>query len=951
MHQYFRGTLCTIALILIVAYTGFAQIIAVEIGNVPPEVLSVDADSVTLSNDATTTVTCTSIASDDNGYNDLILFEGSLWHSNLSTEYASDDNQTHYSSKTYDELVISATEKNVTVTFPMHSNSKPGEWYCKVRAYDNTTSAEDYTNLTVFSTGCSNSIKDGQELLTDCGGPDCQECLQGTDVTSDVFPGQTITIPLIIYSTTPESINIVDILQTELKDNGYSIIRSKVTILPQNSTLDQEHGMNFSITIDVPFNITPATFISNITIVTSTNMSLNLQLLLNILTPSTAPTIGSVNVTYPIVLDNNANTDVICNAQVIDINGIDKISSLNATFQKIGEIAATSSNTDKEIAQSYAISDETTYIATTSSFNISSNISEIVTFQFQLEPSTDSGLYRCQITAIDDAGLVGSNHSDSIVYDQSCNNDILNSKETLIDCGGGCPACLSGSDITIDAKSGKRTYVESSFYSYAPGTLNITGFDIENMTSDFGVIDAEHIGVTPNSILIDNEETVQFMIFFSIPEGLEKGYYKGGITALTNTSITASVDTSVNIRSRGSDYINLLTDYTCINNPIYIKTLDEDTGKPVDDVLISIYYGDGEYGSQTTDDAGDGEFILKYMGSYNITASKSGYNTEETSIHIAGCTENQLCFDGIKNQGEFGIDCGGSCPSVCETCFNGILDEAEIEVDCGGGCAPCTCQDGIKNDFETGIDCGGACPSCPDIPYIPHLVVSTKEYVTKGSMLEINVKDEANNPVAVLIKITDTMGDITTVRTDSSGQYFILVKEKDDISEKTTFSDSFDMLGVWNITAYKAGYMPGTTSVTILNPVGAIVSSVFLIIIFIIAIWSLFKLTSKTIADYNSIQYLMHEDRIQKHKRLYITEETFDKLSESIQEHKIKKIHLNLEDVEEAEKLSAENDIDVDLSKLIVAAKKLKARTILLTSEPSSELKNKFHKIKFKVLD
>jgi hypothetical protein len=53
------------------------------------------------------------------------------------------------------------------------------------------------------------------------------------------------------------------------------------------------------------------------------------------------------------------------------------------------------------------------------------------------------------------------------------------------------------------------------------------------------------------------------------------------------------------------------------------------------------------------------------------------------------------CFDGIQNQDETGIDCGG----VCELNF-------------GLACyvpPPETCSDGIMNQDETGIDFGGVC--------------------------------------------------------------------------------------------------------------------------------------------------------------------------------------------------------------------------------------------------
>ncbi|MBD3310277.1 PQQ-binding-like beta-propeller repeat protein, partial [Candidatus Woesearchaeota archaeon] len=44
------------------------------------------------------------------------------------------------------------------------------------------------------------------------------------------------------------------------------------------------------------------------------------------------------------------------------------------------------------------------------------------------------------------------------------------------------------------------------------------------------------------------------------------------------------------------------------------------------------------------------------------------------------------CEDGILNNGEQGIDCGGPCISCCE---NGILNRGEKGIDCGGPCPPC----------------------------------------------------------------------------------------------------------------------------------------------------------------------------------------------------------------------------------------------------------------------
>ena len=55
--------------------------------------------------------------------------------------------------------------------------------------------------------------------------------------------------------------------------------------------------------------------------------------------------------------------------------------------------------------------------------------------------------------------------------------------------------------------------------------------------------------------------------------------------------------------------------------------------------------------------------------------------------------------------------------SPTPTCTDGILNQNEENVDCGGVCEPCkTCDDGILNCHEgiceEGIDCGGPCMPC-----------------------------------------------------------------------------------------------------------------------------------------------------------------------------------------------------------------------------------------------
>ncbi len=137
------------------------------------------------------------------------------------------------------------------------------------------------------------------------------------------------------------------------------------------------------------------------------------------------------------------------------------------------------------------------------------------------------------------------------------------------------------------------------------------------------------------------------------------------------------------------------------------------------------------------------------------TGCTGDYSTSRT------CVYTPTCDDGIKNQDETDVDCGGSClgcstgkqcsqqtdclsglcvSNVCREvgCFNNIKDGDETDIDCGGSCSKCavnkacssksdclsnlcinnicknpSCTDSLKNQDETDIDCGGnICSGC-----------------------------------------------------------------------------------------------------------------------------------------------------------------------------------------------------------------------------------------------
>ncbi len=74
------------------------------------------------------------------------------------------------------------------------------------------------------------------------------------------------------------------------------------------------------------------------------------------------------------------------------------------------------------------------------------------------------------------------------------------------------------------------------------------------------------------------------------------------------------------------------------------------------------------------------------------------YQIGDTAMNIDEVTfinddpKEPNCFDGIQNNGETGIDCGGPNCVPCEqpSCDDGILNNGETRIDCGGpNCDPC----------------------------------------------------------------------------------------------------------------------------------------------------------------------------------------------------------------------------------------------------------------------
>ncbi len=105
-------------------------------------------------------------------------------------------------------------------------------------------------------------------------------------------------------------------------------------------------------------------------------------------------------------------------------------------------------------------------------------------------------------------------------------------------------------------------------------------------------------------------------------------------------------------------------------------------------VLVNGTPNDGSQTVTLSNSSTTARILVRCDVSGGFQAASTFYDTGNANFTITGGAP-PTCSDGIQNQGEAGIDCGGPCTA----------------------CAP-TCSDGIQNQNETGVDCGGPCTAC-----------------------------------------------------------------------------------------------------------------------------------------------------------------------------------------------------------------------------------------------
>jgi hypothetical protein len=116
-------------------------------------------------------------------------------------------------------------------------------------------------------------------------------------------------------------------------------------------------------------------------------------------------------------------------------------------------------------------------------------------------------------------------------------------------------------------------------------------------------------------------------------------------------------------------------------------------------------------------DPGAGEMAKDCGGSCQACDTGNPCKVSTDCIHKVcanGSCKGPTCSDGVQNDSETGIDCGG--PPTCPRCLSG--EGCKLPSDClsgvcwAGVCEAPSCTDGMMNGDEDSEDCGGPCTPC-----------------------------------------------------------------------------------------------------------------------------------------------------------------------------------------------------------------------------------------------
>ncbi|MEM7573609.1 MAG: cohesin domain-containing protein [Bacteroidota bacterium] len=303
---------------------------------------------------------------------------------------------------------------------------------------------------------------------------------------------------------------------------------------------------------------------------------------------------------------------------------------------------------------------------------------------------------------------------------ETCNDGIQNNGETGVDCGGpNCDPCIDPPNCTDGIQNGNETGIDCG----GPDCMPCNVME----TCDDGILNNGEIEVDCGG---PNCAPCNSLLTFDLQDG------NGGvgsqvcldITTANFTDITA-FQFSVNFDEAFLSYDNFTAnpDFLAAFSPMQVTNSPSNALRIVwvdqSPEFMGLSFPDGTVIATLCFTVLDDDQTPVDITGTPISITASNNLGQSQDVFVSGGIVNggttESCNDGIQNNGETDVDCGGPNCAPCPTCNDGVQNGNETGVDCGGpDCDPCinppTCEDGIQNGQETGVDCGGPdCAACP----------------------------------------------------------------------------------------------------------------------------------------------------------------------------------------------------------------------------------------------
>jgi uncharacterized repeat protein (TIGR03806 family) len=288
----------------------------------------------------------------------------------------------------------------------------------------------------------------------------------------------------------------------------------------------------------------------------------------------------------------------------------------------------------------------------------------------------------------------GTGPAETAQSTSSCTDGVRNGTETGIDCGGSCPACPTCTD---GVRNGTETGVDcgGSCSACTTPTASAVWLEAESGTRSGSP-----------TFTVQSDTTAS-----------------GGSYILPPTGSSASAAGA----ARSTYTVSVAAGTYKLWGRVLTPNADDDSfWVSVDNGSFVKWNGTPNSSSWVWDDVHNSDAsnaVVTYAltaGTHTITFAnrEDGARLDRLYLTKNGDTPTGLggggatCSDGIQNQSETGVDCGGPC-AACQTCGNGTCSASESCQTCSADCGVCaSCGDGTCSATESCSTCASDCGVC-----------------------------------------------------------------------------------------------------------------------------------------------------------------------------------------------------------------------------------------------